>query len=232
MDNAGIDAAYTEVWFSRLPEGAADAAGLPPAFTAGISEIKNEALVRQKLWARRTLAALIEAKSSLCAEDLRFARAENGKWISDRLEFSLSHTSNWVCAAVGSGPVGVDIEEFGRGFRPALTEKILSAEEKRVYGELDAGRFLQVWTRKESAFKQRGCGSFVPREVSALGENIRTFAVEDELYLSLCSDSAKSAVIRLWDGTQARETVKIKEILLSEPQGEGSSMHGRAQHTV
>lgn len=72
------------------------------------------------------------------------------------LHVSLSHTSGYVAAIAGRGPVGVDVERANR--RP-LQEDVAAlalapGERVKVAGANDPGRaFLRVWVRKEALVK-------------------------------------------------------------------------------
>lgn len=74
-------------------------------------------------------------------------------------EISLSHTKTAVAAAVGEGPVGVDIEAV-RTIADRLPERVLSVREYRWFS--DRGRrpedFFTLWTLKESYYKYLGTG--------------------------------------------------------------------------
>lgn len=84
------------------------------------------------------------------------------------IEYSISHTSEWLLAAVtGTGLVGVDVEsialdrDVGRMASIALTEA-----EKERFAQLPermrARWFVRTWTRKEAAMKLVGLGLAAP----------------------------------------------------------------------
>ena len=90
------------------------------------------------------------------------------------LEFSVSHSASWTALAVGTAPVGLDIEyvtllsdlddvaayALGPLERKAL-EACAPAERSRF--------FHRCWTRKEAYLKALGCGlSLAPREADTL----------------------------------------------------------------
>lgn len=60
--------------------------------------------------------------------------------------FSLSHSKSHVLCAVGSSPVGADIEEE-REINPRLTARICAPEETKSLG------FFDLWVLKESYIK-------------------------------------------------------------------------------
>lgn len=74
-------------------------------------------------------------------------------------EISISHTKNAVAAAIGAGPLGVDVEAV-RPIADRLPERVLSAREYGWF--VRRGRraedFFTLWTLKESYYKYLGTG--------------------------------------------------------------------------
>ncbi|WP_146071840.1 4'-phosphopantetheinyl transferase family protein [Marinobacterium lutimaris] len=72
-------------------------------------------------------------------ETLRFyetgARPEISSARKD-IEFSLSHSRQLLCMAIGGSPVGIDCEWRGRKFRPELNEYLNSADDRAVLARL------------------------------------------------------------------------------------------------
>jgi 4'-phosphopantetheinyl transferase len=90
------------------------------------------------------------------------------RWVGGAVEYSISHTGEWLLAAVaGTGPVGVDVEsialnrDVGRLASVTLTEA-----EKVRFAQLPermrARWFVRTWTRKEAAMKLVGLGLAAP----------------------------------------------------------------------
>ncbi|GLW97417.1 phosphopantetheinyl transferase-like protein [Microtetraspora sp. NBRC 16547] len=77
-------------------------------------------------------------------------------WLAEEpdLSVSLTHTSGYVCAAVGHGRVGVDAEHATDG--PAdqgLASLALTPAEARLVGQ-DNRRLIRQWVRKEALVKR------------------------------------------------------------------------------
>ncbi len=74
-------------------------------------------------------------------------------------QFSLSHTRGAVAAAIGTGPVGVDLERV-RPLKAKLPQRVLSPSELAWFQ--DRGQrpedFFTLWTLKESYYKYLGTG--------------------------------------------------------------------------
>ena len=94
-----------------------------------------------------------------------------GKWVSDNVHFSISHTEGAVAVAVSRAPVGVDIELIAaRACQQQLARRFMTEGELDAYlaapeGEREA-RFTAAWVLREASFKREGGSNFVPREVT------------------------------------------------------------------
>lgn len=92
----------------------------------------------------------------------QIAVTERGKpcFVSEALEFSISHTPRHVFCALSDRPVGIDAEEADRPIRPELAKRILSQSEKARYDEAaDKNRaLLALWVLKEASAKCTGEG--------------------------------------------------------------------------
>ncbi|MGN0204059.1 MAG: 4'-phosphopantetheinyl transferase family protein [Coprococcus sp.] len=86
---------------------------------------------------------------------------EVGKpYLSNRpdIHFNLSHTAGLVACAVGSRPVGIDVEKI-RPFPRSVLRKL--TEKERIYiqsAEQQDEAFMRVWTMKEACIKLTGEG--------------------------------------------------------------------------
>ena len=120
--------------------------------------ISNEVRKKERILSRYLLELLVGKKAEVKYE-------ASGKPIMDGVNFSISHTKNYVAVIVGSDTVGVDIEhKSDRIFR--ITEKIMSKDELETLNSLafgaektgtfsaDAQKFaLLCWCAKETVFK-------------------------------------------------------------------------------
>ena len=78
------------------------------------------------------------------------------------IQFSLSHSGEWVMCAVGGLPVGCDVEKTGRGtgqlvrrfFHPEEQKALAASAGSEEWSEM----FTRFWTRKESLLKAKGTG--------------------------------------------------------------------------
>lgn len=150
------------IYIARIPK--ADDFSLPsepifpPQRQAEIVACTSEKVRREKYFTWRLLLSAIENRLGVDPRQLQFRKSENGKWLCDRVYFSLSHSENLVCVALYTSPIGVDVERL----RPLKTQdfalKILSEQELADYHEAKESEqstfLLRAWTRKESLFKR------------------------------------------------------------------------------
>lgn len=65
---------------------------------------------------------------------------------------SIAHSRQWLCIAVSSNPIGIDIESHGRHLA-AVRQGFLNDAEQQWIAETDAMPLLVAWTAKEAMFK-------------------------------------------------------------------------------
>ena len=80
----------------------------------------------------------------------------------DDLFFSVSHCGSAVAVAIDDEEVGIDIEEIAR-YKERLIDYVANEAEglelrEEFSNELKAEKFIELWTKKEAAFKLLGTG--------------------------------------------------------------------------
>ena len=116
--------------------------------------------------ARRMLAKAAGALSA----DISFTQGNKGKpYTNVPLQFSVSHSGDFVLCAVSEHPIGADVEQI-KPFRAGMVARYFTkAEADFVWGGSAApdgnvtdrdvcARFYRVWTAKESYVKMTGTG--------------------------------------------------------------------------
>ena len=83
----------------------------------------------------------------------------------DGLCVSISHSGDWVAAAVARSPIGIDLEQRPRALSPAIAAMLLNPEEPP--GTLDADALLARWVAKEAWIKRRA-GSALPAQLQLI----------------------------------------------------------------
>ena len=116
--------------------------------------------------ARRMLAKVADVSPA----DISFTQSNKGKpYANVPLQFSVSHSGNFVLCAVSEHPIGADVEQI-KPFRAGMVARYFTkAEADFVWGGSPApdgnvtdrdvcARFYRVWTAKESYVKMTGTG--------------------------------------------------------------------------
>lgn len=125
-------------------------------------------IFRKREGALRCLAGEALLRCALGTEDYTLERHKAGKpRVRGRedFHFNISHAGSWVVLAFGNTPVGVDVEVSRERFPIRRFSSRFFAPEEQAFVGTDAGRFLQVWTGKESYLKYLGGG--IDRKLSS-----------------------------------------------------------------
>lgn len=123
-----------------------------------------------KLYAWKLLQYGLKSTLKLDLNKLRPVKNASGKWTCDKCEFSLSHSSNIVAAAISNLPVGIDVELLDeKRFGEKLLQRIATENEKNFYYKLNNPQknlyTNELWTKKEAVFKLSGESSFLPQKI-------------------------------------------------------------------
>lgn len=81
----------------------------------------------------------------------------------ESLRVSISHSQDWIAAAVANVAIGIDLEQRPRRLDASIERLLLNSDESP--GQLDADALLQRWVAKEAWIKSRS--------ESALPERLR-----------------------------------------------------------
>lgn len=77
------------------------------------------------------------------------------------LHFNLSHSGDYVCCALGTEPVGIDIQKH-TALRKKVAERFFTKEENRLLEEKESSErerlFFRIWSIRESYVKLTGKG--------------------------------------------------------------------------
>jgi 4'-phosphopantetheinyl transferase len=118
--------------------------------------------------ARARLRQILSGYLDRDPQSLRFSYGPAGKpalvGLVDSLSFNLAHSGSWgVCAVVGRGEVGVDVETINPALNYAnLARRFFSETENQWLRACPEPRrlrcFYRIWTRKEAWLKGKGGG--------------------------------------------------------------------------
>ena len=115
---------------------------------------------------------MLSERTGIPAIRLEIVRRQGKKpYLSDSsCFFNISHSGDYVVAAVSDVPVGIDLEQIGREASKAL--KRISSPSDWQYimeGENPLVRMMEIWTRKEALVKCLGTGICDPRLKETVG---------------------------------------------------------------
>lgn len=184
-----------KVYIADVSENCLNAAIYPDERAEEIRKVTNAELKKQKISCWKLLEAALCDCTEYGVKQLNFKKSESGKWICDKLCFSLAHTDGQVAVALSDKSVGVDIESFD-AFKnrnaKRLSSKILCNGEKAD----SEGELIAFWTQKESIYKREGSGAFIPDKIRVADYTVRTF--ENGGYcVSVCSDDQELDTITI-----------------------------------
>ena len=126
-----------------------------------LAEISNPTRKKERITSRFLLETLVGRKVEIKYE-------ESGKPICSGINFSISHTKNYVAVIVGEEPVGENSVSVGENFAQVgvdieykndrifrVTEKFMHPEELKILSECtEKQKFaLLCWCAKETAYK-------------------------------------------------------------------------------
>ena len=160
-----------DLYIARLPEAVTLSPVYPKERWEQIQSAACERVRRERYVAWRLLEWALLRSFGMKMEKAAPRLLNTGKWVSDNVHFSISHTEGAVAVAVSRAPVGVDIELIAQRecqqqlARRFMTERELDAYLAAPEGEREE-RFTAAWVLREAAFKREGGSTFVPREVA------------------------------------------------------------------
>lgn len=159
----------------------------PPQRAEEIKKTRSEKARREKLAVWKLLLAAIERKFGYKPEELKFSKTENGKWICDKLWFSLSHSHGASAVIVSDKPCGIDVEYKVDFLKKSADKSFIEAFLNRMgesasdFGTISAEEILSLWTKKESLYKMTGEGIFLPKKITP-GNETKSFVVGDYVF--------------------------------------------------
>ena len=162
-----------------------------------IDNATNLKVKGQKFYAWKLLEYAMSEEFGFCLSNSGLKK-DSGKWYSNKCEFSISHTGDFVAVAVSTYKVGIDIEECDEQRFNRLKTKIVHTKEQFVEGI----SLCKLWTDKEALFKKSDKKNFVPNKINTIGGNIyHQYLILDEkkFSLSVATDLLQSVKINIID---------------------------------
>ena len=188
-----------DIYIMKVPDGMIAEDIYPAERREYILSSSSDKTRLQRYGAWKALEKAINDSFGLQITDINFHYID-GKWQSDRLYFSLSHTDSAVAVAVSSNKCGIDIEAISRFIKRYNSSEILKKFEKKICSEkenlsLDSPRdFIELWTKKESIYKCYGSGAFSAKSINT--QNYKTvtesITLDEEFIISCCGDNIEN----------------------------------------
>jgi len=162
------DGVNVEVWWARIdqarPEFGTDLDAIEQQRYTAYRRDEDKArfllgvtLVRRLLGARMSLPPASVVLDRTC----RDCGKPHGKVRAEGIELSVSHSGDWVGLAIGTAPVGLDVEQIDPKLDVDGVARMSLAPEElaELAGAADKPRaFARYWTRKEALLKATGDG--------------------------------------------------------------------------
>ena len=169
-----------------------------------INLTKSESVKKEKYWVWKVLEKAIEYEN-FSPKEVNFYKDGFGKWKSSNLEFSLTHSGDFVGVAISDTPVGIDLQKL------VLTNPDKFAN--RFLNENDLAKYLAVtesekiaflishWAKLESAFKLFGDKKTVfDAKIDGLFFFEKDLNLEEKPYrLSVCSRQKQEVDFKFLD---------------------------------
>lgn len=105
---------------------------------------------------------------------------------SHDLFISISHSKDYLVAALGDEKIGVDIEVIRDLKYIGIAEKFFSKAQCKDVAENGLRRFFEYWVRYEAAHKREGIGIFAGENIGA--DSAGLIDVNDEICLAVACE--------------------------------------------
>ena len=137
-----------------------------------IESCSNFKVKQEKFYIWKLLEIALKQSLGIDIKEVEFRKLDNGKWVCDKCQFSLSHSHGIVCVAISDAYIGVDLEYMDSKRNPLkLLDKTLCGDEKCE----TENEFFVLWTIKEAAFKYKNENRFDPQKIDTTKiENVKT----------------------------------------------------------
>lgn len=194
-----------DLYIAAIPDTEPTSPLSSPEREAEIASVGNEKVRREKYYVFKLLEYALERSFGAKPGSINLHKNENGKWVCDSYELSLSHSHGMLAVAVSRAPIGVDIEAISAPRSEKMAERIMTEEELSVFSSLDdkekEAELISTWCRKEAIFKSLNEPAFYPSKIDtkAYKTVTRTLDTEDARYVWVVA-TATPERLRVFDG--------------------------------
>lgn len=189
---------FLTVYISKIPQNLEISKVIPESRNEEIQNCKSDVVQKERYWSWKLLETALAETMKLSVDAANLKKEKSGKWVSDSCYFSLTHSHGLVAVAVSSALVGIDIETWTNFEQKnynleKMSKRFLSEEELIRYPDAaDKRRFLELWTKKEAAFKENPAEEgFYSKNIELEEKKLFTkydFLDGSEYCLSVCSE--------------------------------------------
>ena len=153
---------FTYVYVSPLDEYIEEGLFYTPRIEE-INNCKSTKTQKEKTAVWNLFEKILKEKLGVTSLEVKPYKNENGKWVSDFLYISFSHSKDLIMVGISSSPIGVDIQEI-KPLKNAktLAKLALNEEEKGLFNEKE---FIEIWSKKEAMFKKLDLPNFVGNKI-------------------------------------------------------------------
>ena len=155
--------AEIKVYLSLIPDKNIEKV-LPKERFEEINGCLDEKVKREKYFVWKLLELALRDSTGVNPDFTRFNKGVNGKWKTQGVEFSLSHSNGVVAVAISNKPVGIDLQVI-KPVNIKLIERIFAEKELEEISALSDqeknARIIEKWAEKESDFKRVGGDNFL-----------------------------------------------------------------------
>jgi len=126
--------------------------------------------------ARSTLRLILARYTQQNPQDIEFTYNKYGKprVANVEIEFNLSHSGEWAILAIGTLPLGVDLEFFSARPYHGIANSLFSEQEQSALSRLPKKimplAFFNIWVQKEAFIKACGMGLAYPTQQFTVSE--------------------------------------------------------------
>ncbi len=169
--------------------------------------VSNDRVKREKYYVWKLLEYGLERSLGIKIKDLNIKKNDEGRYITDKIDFSLSHSKGALAVAISRASVGVDIEEIDSKTREGVSKRIMTASEYETFESLPIEEkqsyFFRLWTAKEALFKASKTGSFSPDSINTADGGYKHFEkIVGEKNYSLSVATATTEKIRIFENIE------------------------------
>lgn len=148
----GMPEGWERAWYGRVGGEKAERLRRMPAGKAALS-LTGELLARYGLW----------KLTGVPPREMRFEVQPGGKpvvTVPQGYAFNVSHSGDLCVCAVGTAPVGIDVQKMGTVRFDAIARRWFTPDEQKEYGQAEdrEGMFYTLWTKREAVGKCLGVG--------------------------------------------------------------------------